>query len=115
MSVVEQEGWLYTGLQNDGRSYVCSAYVAALYQAAGLLKNVNGPEFTPKDVYTLNVFDLNFKRPDACVAADPNLPYCQLNGKYRMTLPGYSTIAPYEHMAERCPTVGPEYVRPEGC
>jgi hypothetical protein len=60
MAVVEPEGWTYTGLENDGRSYVCSAYVAALYQAAGLLTNISGPEFTPKDVYTLNVYDLNF-------------------------------------------------------
>ena len=79
MAIVEVEGWNYTGLENDGRAYVCSAYVAAVYQAAGLFgkdNKVNGPEFTPKDVYTLNVFDLNFKRPDACVQADPDLPYC---------------------------------------
>lgn len=75
MAEVEVEGWLYEGLDNDGRSYVCSAYVAALYQAAGLFGEgnvINGPEFTPKDVYTLNFFDKNFTRPDNCVQADPN-------------------------------------------
>lgn len=68
MAMVEVEGWEYTGLENDGRSYVCSAYVAAVYQAAGLFgtSKINGPEFTPKDVYTLNFFDLNFQKPAAC-------------------------------------------------
>jgi hypothetical protein len=55
---------------------VCSSYVAGLYQAAGLLKNINGPEFTPRDIYTLNVFDLEYKRPANCAAADPGLPHC---------------------------------------
>jgi len=116
MSIVEVEGWQYEGLEpRDGSSYVCSAYVAAVYQAAGLLHNISGPEFTPKDVYTLNFFDTNFTRPAACVEADPSLPYCQLTGKYRFTHPGYSTIDPYEHMAEHCPTVAPDYNRPSGC
>jgi len=117
MSQVEVEGWTYTGLKNDGRSYVCSAYVAAVYRAAGLFGtyDINGPEFTPKDVYTLNFFDTNFKRPDNCVQADPDQPFCQILGKYRMTLPGYSTVSPYEHMAEKCPTIAPEFVRPANC
>ncbi len=117
MAIVEQEGWLYTGLENDGRSYVCSAYVAAAYRAAGLFGsyNISGPEFTPRDVYTLNFFDLNFTRPEACVQADPDQPWCQITGKYRMSYPGYSTIEPYEHMAEHCPTISPTYDRPDGC
>lgn len=94
MADVEVEGWEYTGLENDGRAYVCSAYVAAVYQAAGLFApgKINGPEFTPKDVYTLNFYDLNFQKPAACQQADPNQPFCQFLGKYRMTLPGYSTV-----------------------
>ena len=94
MAQVEVEGWEYTGLQNDGRAYVCSAYVAAVYQAAGMFApyHINGPEFTPKDVYTLAFFDTNFKKSAACQQVDPNQPYCQFMGKYRMTFPGYSTI-----------------------
>lgn len=116
MAIVEVEGWEYTGIEpRDGRAYVCSSYVAGLYQAAGLLQNVNGPEFTPRDIYTLDVFDLNFQRPAACAAADPGQPYCQLLGRYRMVHPGYSTIKPYSHMAERCPTAAPDYFRPDGC
>jgi hypothetical protein len=77
MAIVEVEGWLYEGMKpKDGRSFVCSSFVASLYQAAGLLKNINGPEFTPRDVYTLNIFDANHTRPEACIAADPNIPYC---------------------------------------
>lgn len=56
--MVEIDGWEY----NDGVSYVCSAYVAAMYKAAGLFGDleINAVEFTPKDVYILNFFDLNY-------------------------------------------------------
>lgn len=116
MSQTEIEGWQYYGMEpRDGRAYVCSSYVAGLYQAAGLLKNVNGPEFTPRDIYTLDVFDKNYERPAACVQADPNIPQCQILGRFRMLHPGYSSITPYQHMAERCPSVAPLYQRPDGC
>ena len=37
MAMPEQDGWLYTGLEpRDGEAYVCSAYVAALWKAAGM-------------------------------------------------------------------------------
>lgn len=118
IAMPEQDGWIYEGeVPRDGLSYVCSAYVAALYKAAGLFGsyNIDATEFTPKDVYTLNFFNTTFVRPDACVKADPNIPNCQLLGKYRMTFPYYSTVTPYEKMAEHCPTIGPDYVRKDGC
>jgi len=118
MAMVEQDFWVYTGeTPRDGWAYVCSAYVAALYKAAGLFYDfeINATEFTPRDVYTLNFFDVNFMRPQVCVDADPESDWCQLLGKYRMKFPNYSTIAPYAHMNENCPTVAPEYFRPEGC
>lgn len=118
MAMVEQDGWIYSGEEpRDGLSYVCSAYVAAHYKAAGLFDDleINATEFTPRDVYVLNVFDLESPRPEQCVTADPDSPFCQLLGNYRMTLPGYSTITPYEHMDEHCPSVGPAYFRPDGC
>jgi hypothetical protein len=99
----------------DGESYVCSAFVAALYKAAGLLGDVHGTEFTPRDVYTLNVFDTTSPLPQACQVADPTLPYCQILGKYRMLLPQYNSITPYDHMAENCPSIAPEYFRPDKC
>ena len=116
MAQVEVEGWVYSGIQpRDGVSYVCSAYVAAAYKAAGLLGSINGPEFTPRDVYTLDIFDKNFKKPEACQKADPDQPYCQILGKYRMVHPNYSSIKPYDHMAEKCPSIAPEYLRPADC
>jgi hypothetical protein len=62
ISMVEQDGWEYTGVEPvDGRSYVCSAYVAGMYKAAGLIpKETNAVEFAPKDVYSLKIFDTNF-------------------------------------------------------
>ncbi len=114
MAIPEVDGWVYS----DGVSYVCSSYVAALYKAAGLFGDmeIEGTEFTPRDVYTLNVYDKNFTRPQACIDADPeSVGWCQLTGKYRMTFPGFATIEPYPHMCENCPTVAPEYLRPDGC
>jgi len=112
-AMVEVDGWQY----NDGVSYVCSAYVAAMYKAAGLFDDmeINATEFTPRDVYTLDFFDVTYPRPEACVQADPEAPWCQILGKYRMTFPGYSSIKPYANMCERCPTIAPEYARPADC
>lgn len=61
MAMVEIEGWEYDGLRNYSTpAYVCSAYVAGAYEAAGLLVDVQATEFTPKDVYSLKIFDSNF-------------------------------------------------------
>lgn len=46
MALPERDGWYYS----DGYSYVCSSFVAAVYQAGGLLKDIEGTELTPKDV-----------------------------------------------------------------
>lgn len=118
MAMPEQDGWVYSGeTPRDGLSYVCSAYVASMYKAAGMFDDleVNATEFIPKDVYRLDFFDKDYPRPQACIDADPELPYCQLTGNYRMILTEYSTMQPYAHMSDACPTVAPLYVRPEGC
>ena len=118
MALKETDGWEYTGLEpRDGEAYVCSAYVTALYKAAGLFDGVDiqATEFTPKDVYQLDFFDTEYKRPAECVHADPDLPYCQIMGKYQMTLPGYGTVSIYDHMNENCPINFPTYERDEGC
>ena len=118
MAMVEMDGWEYTGEKpRDGLSYVCSSYVAAMYKVGGLFGDlsIQATEFSPRDVYSLNFFDLNFSRPEACIRADPTLPYCQLLGKYRMVLPGYSTVNAYDHMNETCKINWPDYTRDEGC
>ena len=63
MAMPELDGWEYTSEEpRDGLSYVCSAYVAAMYKAAGLFDamNIQATEFLPRDVYTLNFFDLDY-------------------------------------------------------
>ena len=113
---VEQEGWEYY----DGMSYVCSAFVAGVWQAAGIFgdAHINATEFVPYDDYRLAFFDTNFDRPAACVEADPLLPYCQIMGKYRiqLQLDQYSTLEPYSNMYETCTMAWPDYLHaPEGC
>ena len=117
MAIAEQDGWKYKGEYHDGLSMVCSSFVVNFWKAGGLFGDLNivGQEWTPKDVYQVDVFDKNFQRPAACQEADPDQPYCQILGKYRVTFPGYSSIPMYDHMNEKCPSVAPDYVRPDGC
>jgi len=116
MAMPDQEDWVYY----DGSSYVCSAYVTAQYKRAGLFGDleINATEFHPRDVYSLDFFDKDFVRPQACIDADPDLPYCQIAGKYRIEIPekDYSTVSIYGNMNEHCETVWPDYIRgPSGC
>lgn len=111
---VEMDGWWYS----DGYSYVCSSFVLAMYKQAGILGSLTmqGTEFTPKDVYSLGIFNTSPVLPEVCLAADPNLPYCQILGKYRIDLGSdYGSIPPYANMDQTCPSVAPDYVRPSGC
>jgi hypothetical protein len=99
-------------------AFVCSAYSASVYKAAGMFDDydVNATEFTPRDVYMLDFFDKNYYRPQQCVDADPNIPYCQLIGKYQIDVSHeWSTVKPYPHMNEHCAGVNPLYIRPTGC
>ena len=117
MAMVEMDGWIYDGqVPRDGLSFVCSAYVAAMYKHAGLFDDldVQSVEFTPKDIYTLNFFQSG-SRPQACVDADPDLEWCQLLGSHRMPLFYFNTVTPYAHMNEKCPVNWPTYAREEGC
>lgn len=86
IAIPEQDGWIYDGLPVDGMAFVCSAYSASVYKAAGMFDDfdVQATEFTPRDVYLLDFFDTEYVRPQMCIDADPNLPYCQLIGKYRL-------------------------------
>ena len=111
MAIPERDGWQYS----DGESYVCSSFVAAVYVAGGLLPKLEGTQMTPRDVYTLTIYDRNYKVPAKCIINDPTLPYCQIMGEYLMEMPGYSTVEPYAHMAEHCPTMLPDFARPYGC
>jgi hypothetical protein len=114
-AMVEKDGWEYS----DGQSMVCSSFVAATWKAGGLFGDmpINAVEFTPRDVYQLNFFDLNYTKPKKCQGVDDDLPYCQIMGKYKMdiTKDGYSTVDPYPNMFEQCESMPPLYERTKGC
>ena len=110
----ELEGVVY----HDGLSYVCSCFAVAYWKAGGMFEDLDfSPlEFGPKDVYSLDIFDKNFKKPQECIDDNPDLPYCQVMGKFVLELDDtYSTIHPYAHMNERCSSQGPDFIREDGC
>uniref|UniRef100_A0A7S3IGQ5 Uncharacterized protein n=1 Tax=Strombidium inclinatum TaxID=197538 RepID=A0A7S3IGQ5_9SPIT len=117
MAIVEEDGWKYNSFYHDGEAYVCSSYVIALYKAAGLFGDdyVNAVEWSPKDIYQVNFFNTTWERPEACQEADPDMPFCQILGKYRLNFPGYSTLEPYAHMNDHCQSIAPDFYRPDGC
>jgi len=112
IDIPEQDSWIYP----DGKSMVCDVFVCNMWRAGGIVgDDFQCAELTPRDVYSMNVFDTNWTRPSQCVEADPGLPYCQLGGNYRLNLPGYNTITPYANMGNNCPGIPPFYDRPQGC
>lgn len=69
MAMPEKDGWIYSGSRpRDGLSYVCSSYVVAVLKAAGVFGDleINATELTPKDLYQLDIYDKNYKRPEIC-------------------------------------------------
>ena len=111
----ELEGVEYS----DGLNYVCSCFVVAFWKHGGLFDNIDlSPnEFGPRDVYMLDIFDKNVTRPQECIDDNPDLPYCQITGKFIMELEYdlYSSIKPYDHMNERCSSLGPDFIREDLC
>jgi len=117
LTMPEQDGWYYTN--PDGLSMVCDVFVCSMWKAGGLFgdlaDSIQCTELTPWDVYSLKFFDGNFTLPKECAKADPKLPYCQLNGRYELILYDYNTKEPYPNMAQNCPGVPPQYIRPANC
>jgi hypothetical protein len=113
IAVVEEEGWEYS----NGRNYVCSCFVIGFWKAGGIFGDlpIHSTEFSPKDVYQLKIFDANYTLPDACKAADPELPYCQVLGHYKLSLKNFNQYELYAHMNENCPSQAPLFVRTDGC
>ena len=111
----EKEGIKYS----DGLNYVCSCFVVAYWKHGGLFGDLDlSPnEFGPRDIYMLDIFDKNVTRPQECVDDNPDLPYCQVMGRFILDLEegAYSSIKPYAHMNERCSSQGPDFIREEGC
>ncbi|CAN1172137.1 hypothetical protein LINPERHAP2_LOCUS30007 [Linum perenne] len=117
LTIPEQDDWLYS----DGKSTSCVAFILEMYKEAGLFdpysSSIQVTEFTIKDAYSLRFFETNASRlPSWCNDEDEvKLPFCQIRGKYRMELPEYNTMDPYPHMNERCPSLPPDYLRPQNC
>ena len=111
----EMEGNVYS----DGLNYVCSCLVVAYWKHGGLFGDLDfSPnEFGPRDIYLLDIFDKNFERPQECIDDNPDIPYCQVMGKFIITLEdgAYSSIKPYAHMNEKCPSQGPDFIRDDNC
>lgn len=114
MSIPEQDAWVYP----DGSQMVCDVFLLEVLKASGIFEPVvfQATEFTPKDLYTLDIWDPNGKSAIQCpTKADADPRWCQVLGSTKMAMPGWNSIAPYSAMCERCPSKYPEYERPAGC
>lgn len=114
VAIPEEYGWKYS----DGENFVCSCFVTAFLKAGGAFGDLEilPQEFGPKDLYQTNLWNNNSdSRPEVCKTADPNFPFCQIMGKWRIEFKGVNSINPYSHMNEKCDSVGPEFVRNDGC
>lgn len=112
--IPEDPSWRYG--EDNGHRYMCSALIAQILKESGVItKDILPHEFTPNDVYNLNIYKPANQLPAECRLNDPYLPYCQLTG-HRALLPFkyYNSITPYDHMNESCPNLAP-FIRPPGC
>ena len=65
-------------MYHDGESYVCSSFVTRMWKAAGVFGDleINAVEWGPGDVYQVDIFNKDWKKPQKCVEDDPSVPYC---------------------------------------
>jgi len=129
ITMPEQDDWVYPDQRLDssgkatlpGKSMVCDVFVCSVYKAAGLFgpfaDEIQCTEMTNYDVYELAFFEDNAsKLPSSCQQADPSLPYCQIMGDYRITLPGFNSRDPYPGFANSCSRGNPpNWAKPAKC
>jgi hypothetical protein len=72
-------------------------------------------ELTNWDDYSLTIIDPKPERPQQCVTADPDNTLCQLVGDYTLNLNNLSSKAMFPHIAEKCPSEAPNYIKPANC
>lgn len=104
IAIPEDDSWHY--ITNQAKpAFTPATFVTAALKQLGVFHDleVNAAEFTVRDVYQLDIYDKNQDRPSICKEADYRIDFCQLFGRYRLVLPGYSTVPPYSHMNEKCP------------
>jgi hypothetical protein len=117
LTIPERDEWKYNGHP----AMVCSVFIMSLFKESGVLDgyDIQASEFTPKDLYMLDVWDKNWTRPDICKKNGDNYPYCQMLGPWYWPLPDYaqfSSVPLYSHMNEKCEAMPPTYLRgPASC
>ena len=121
VSMIERDDWKYPGVPAPSTSLVCSCFAMEMYRVGGVteaagMHTFQATEFTPKDVYQIQLWDEN---PGFSSACGPNMHQsglCQLVGRHWQDLPFYNAVKPYDNMNERCGAVPPEYIRtPADC
>jgi len=119
LTIPERDDWLYPPM--GSRAMVCSVFIMSMFKEADMFNdlNITASEFTPKDLYMLDIWDKNWTRPPECLQNGDNYPYCQMMGPWYWPLPDYAqfaSVTPYDHMNERCEAKPPNYVRhPNKC
>ena len=106
-NIVENDNWIYNttkyGIPAQGKSMVCCVFVCNIWKASGifgeLTNDINCAEQTNWDDYVLTILD----------------PYKQIIGTYSLYLNNYATKNMYYHQAEHCPTIPPNYEKPNNC
>jgi len=107
-AMVELDTYVYNttryGEPAMGPSMVCCVFVCNVWKAAGLFddidEEINCAELTDYDDYRLTLLSGES---------------VQLMGDYAVTLNDLGTRDVYEHYAEDCPTLPPDYVQPSDC
>jgi len=124
ISMPEQDSWKYwqVNSQNQtvlGPQLICNVFVCGVWRASGMFGSTSFQctESSDWDLYTMGVFDANWQRPQVCIDADPELPVCQILGKYRQHLAYYNTRPlPVTDSFNSCPRGPfPWYPKPVNC
>eukprot|EP01106_Pelomyxa_sp_JSP_P014633 TRINITY_DN4729_c0_g1_i1.p1 TRINITY_DN4729_c0_g1~~TRINITY_DN4729_c0_g1_i1.p1 ORF type:complete len:178 (+),score=24.37 TRINITY_DN4729_c0_g1_i1:451-984(+) len=97
--VPEDDSWLYEG----HICRVCSSYVFEVLRHGGLFPGVtfNAAEQAPGDLIRVRIYDSDPSHlPEKCRLTDPGLPFGQVLGKYRLTIPDFNSTPARDHMNE---------------
>jgi hypothetical protein len=122
-TIVESDDFRYNtsrnGVPATGMSMVCCVFVCNMWKHGGIFAGIdndlNCAELTNWDDYVLTLFDTTTPRPPQCVSADPNNQCCQIMGDYTLVLNNYDTKDPYPYMGQTCPSMAPDYEKPDNC
>lgn len=116
LAMPELENYRY-GAKREQR-VICSNLVVSILKAGGVFKGIGviAPEFTPRDVFELNIWEKDpEERPEDCIITDPDLPFCQIYGYRKFLAQNFSSVDPYFGMNLKCPSMAPDFFRPENC